>query len=532
MTQVTEPFPIFYDDDGTPLENGMIYIGQAGLNPRSNPVQVYYDEALTVLASQPIRTLGGRPAYQGAPARLFIAASAYSIEVQNRFGTPVTGPEDADAALSAAELAGTTGASLVGTTSGGTVQDVADATDDIVTLPGVIDRSIGGVIDATARGSFVTVSYASNFANKLGVNNTKPTVEPLTGARTNDTGYVAGTAEVSAIIAGYNNVNNSLACIIASQHGMIYSGTDHASIIGGSLNTLLNDTSYSSIFNSTSCTIQQRGRYATIISSDQCQLLTGASDAASGFRSFMGSSLSSTIGGRNSVVLCGVSVTNAGQYCTVLNGSTVTVGASTSNCLVGGSNHTVGNSVAANHSIVWGTGHSVNGGRNLIVGESHTSAGFSWAVATGVGGVVPFDGARVHGVRQRGGIAGRNLALDFQCSQETTDTTTTRLSVAGSSTFPTQPESSIVNGTVWVTGVSDAGACSTFRIDFTSERVGTGTPTLRANTTTTVYNGLTIVTVPTMNVTTGGIYRVQVVGLAGTNIRWDARFTGQQIVYT
>lgn len=38
-------------------------------------------------------------------------------------------------------------------------------------------------------------------------------------------------------------------------------------------------------------------------------------------------------------------------------------------------------------------------------------------------------------------------------------------------------------------------------------------------------------TVPTMNVTTGGIYRTQVVGLAATNIRWDARFSGQQVVF-
>ena len=94
MTQVTEPFPIFYDDDGTPLENGMIYVGEANQDPRVNPVAVFFDEALTVPAAQPIRTLGGRPAYQGAPARMYIAEAAYSIEVQNAFGSPVTGPTE------------------------------------------------------------------------------------------------------------------------------------------------------------------------------------------------------------------------------------------------------------------------------------------------------------------------------------------------------------------------------------------------------------------------------------------------------
>lgn len=94
MTQVTEPFPIFYDDDGTPLENGMIYIGQANQDPRTNPVTVYRDEARTVPIAQPIRTLDGRPAFQGAPVNLYVNEPSYSISVQNRFGSPVTSATD------------------------------------------------------------------------------------------------------------------------------------------------------------------------------------------------------------------------------------------------------------------------------------------------------------------------------------------------------------------------------------------------------------------------------------------------------
>lgn len=95
MTQVTEPFPIFYDDDGTPLENGMIYVGEANQDPRVNPIVVYTDEARTVTIAQPIRTLNGRPAYQGAPVNLYVAEAAYSIAIQNRFGTPIIGTDDA-----------------------------------------------------------------------------------------------------------------------------------------------------------------------------------------------------------------------------------------------------------------------------------------------------------------------------------------------------------------------------------------------------------------------------------------------------
>jgi hypothetical protein len=94
MTQVTEPFPIFYDDDGTPLDDGMIYVGQANQDPRVNPVTVYTDEARTIPIAQPIRTLGGRPAYQGAPINLYVAEAAYSIAVQNRFGTPIVSAPD------------------------------------------------------------------------------------------------------------------------------------------------------------------------------------------------------------------------------------------------------------------------------------------------------------------------------------------------------------------------------------------------------------------------------------------------------
>ena len=94
MTQVTEPFPIFYDNDGTPLDDGMIYVGQANQDPRVNPVTVYTDEARTIPIAQPIRTLGGRPAYQGAPINLYVAEAAYSIAVQNRFGTPIVSAPD------------------------------------------------------------------------------------------------------------------------------------------------------------------------------------------------------------------------------------------------------------------------------------------------------------------------------------------------------------------------------------------------------------------------------------------------------
>ena len=81
-------FPIFTDIDGQPLEAGYIFIGVANLAPIGNPINVYWDAALTLPAAQPIRTIGGYPVNAGTPARLYVN-SDYSIQVQNRNGSVV-----------------------------------------------------------------------------------------------------------------------------------------------------------------------------------------------------------------------------------------------------------------------------------------------------------------------------------------------------------------------------------------------------------------------------------------------------------
>jgi hypothetical protein len=81
-------FPIFTETDGLPLENGYIWIGTTNLDPQGNPINVYWDAALTIPAGQPIRTLNGYPSRSGTPARLYVN-SDYSIRVQNSKGSLV-----------------------------------------------------------------------------------------------------------------------------------------------------------------------------------------------------------------------------------------------------------------------------------------------------------------------------------------------------------------------------------------------------------------------------------------------------------
>jgi len=77
------PYPVFYDRDGQPLDNGNIYIGVANLDPVTNPLQVYYDDALTITASQPLITSNGYVYRNGTPAQLYVNANDFSITVND-----------------------------------------------------------------------------------------------------------------------------------------------------------------------------------------------------------------------------------------------------------------------------------------------------------------------------------------------------------------------------------------------------------------------------------------------------------------
>lgn len=81
--KVENPYPIFTDTDGKPLENGYIYIGSPGLDAEFNQVSIYLDPELTTPVSQPTRTSGGYPVVNGAVFR-FYADGDYSIKVKNK----------------------------------------------------------------------------------------------------------------------------------------------------------------------------------------------------------------------------------------------------------------------------------------------------------------------------------------------------------------------------------------------------------------------------------------------------------------
>jgi hypothetical protein len=83
------PFPVFQGRDGQPLENGYVWIGEANLNPQTNPVTVYFDAALTIPAAQPLRTINGYVSRAGTPAQIYVDGVNFSILVQDSKGSMV-----------------------------------------------------------------------------------------------------------------------------------------------------------------------------------------------------------------------------------------------------------------------------------------------------------------------------------------------------------------------------------------------------------------------------------------------------------
>lgn len=78
------PFPVFTDAAGIPLQDGYVYIGTANTNPITNPITVYWDEAGTQPAAQPIRTINGYMSRNGSPGVAYASANDFSILVRDK----------------------------------------------------------------------------------------------------------------------------------------------------------------------------------------------------------------------------------------------------------------------------------------------------------------------------------------------------------------------------------------------------------------------------------------------------------------
>jgi hypothetical protein len=83
MTKLSNPEPMFLDASGALMDGGHIYVGVANGDPRSNPIVVYFDSALTIPATQPLRTLGGLIVNITTPVSIFFAEPDFSMRVED-----------------------------------------------------------------------------------------------------------------------------------------------------------------------------------------------------------------------------------------------------------------------------------------------------------------------------------------------------------------------------------------------------------------------------------------------------------------
>lgn len=115
MYQADSPFKQFCGLDGLPLTGGKIYIGVVNQNPETYPAAIYWDEAGTQPAAQPLATIGGYIARNGTPARVYISADDFSMTVRNAKGSVVfTALSSTSLSTLRTDLASPSGASLAG----------------------------------------------------------------------------------------------------------------------------------------------------------------------------------------------------------------------------------------------------------------------------------------------------------------------------------------------------------------------------------------------------------------------------------
>lgn len=182
-TQVGNPFPMFYDLRGRPLDRGQVFIGAVGEDPELNPIEVFANLGLSDAVSQPIATIGGLLSREGNPIFAFVSEQQYSIRVKDADGATVfysasanpsaSSFQPADEDLSAIAALATTpfGRTLLTQASASDLRTYANIPDALPlaggTMTGAIKRSGAGGHAYAADSSIneIRIFFTANGAN-------------------------------------------------------------------------------------------------------------------------------------------------------------------------------------------------------------------------------------------------------------------------------------------------------------------------------------------------------------------------------
>lgn len=89
MLRISNPVPIYLDGQGGLLDNGQIWVGVANQDPETHPIQVFWDQALTIPAVQPLRTLAGTIRNGATPAYAYAAEDDFSMRISDGNGAQI-----------------------------------------------------------------------------------------------------------------------------------------------------------------------------------------------------------------------------------------------------------------------------------------------------------------------------------------------------------------------------------------------------------------------------------------------------------
>ena len=84
-----QPNMYMTDTAGRPLDGGRVYFGESGKDPELYPIDVFYDEQLTIAAAQPVITKNGFLNIGGNTVGIYGTADSYSVKVLDAHGVQV-----------------------------------------------------------------------------------------------------------------------------------------------------------------------------------------------------------------------------------------------------------------------------------------------------------------------------------------------------------------------------------------------------------------------------------------------------------
>lgn len=156
MTRLTNPRPLFLDIRGALLDAGKVFVGAAGADPETSPIDVFWDAGLTQSALQPLRTLGGVIVNGAAPALIYFAEADASLTVRTsddelvdyvpNIAAVTAGvsyqPEDADLTAIAALATTSFGRSLLTLSNAAALKAAAGIVDGLATTGGTVTGAI------------------------------------------------------------------------------------------------------------------------------------------------------------------------------------------------------------------------------------------------------------------------------------------------------------------------------------------------------------------------------------------------------